>query len=173
MKIIFIDLARRTGFAFGDSAAKPISWSVELGAPGEVGLHCAALARQLEMCREAHGAPDLVGIEHWMPPRKGMVDKNVEPSLRLNGAVHAIVGGLWKRPVVEPYPATIRAQVCGQANAGDRRETKKMVVATVKLLGLMPKDAPNDDDRADALAGWWWTASTHGRSWPGGEFNLR
>ena len=150
---------------------KPMSWSVDLGSPGDHGLQCGELARQLSKFCEDYGTPDLCGIEHWMPPRKGMVDKNVEPSLRLNGAAHAIVGGVWGCRIVEPYPATIRAAVCGQSNAGDRRETKKMVVAAVKMLGLLPAGS-TDDDRADALAGWHFTALTFGRAFPA-EFALR
>jgi Holliday junction resolvasome RuvABC endonuclease subunit len=172
MRVLFLDLARRTGFAFGDSRMKPISWSVELSQPGEdAALQCAELARQLSKFRDEFGEPDLCGIEHWMPPRKGIVDKNVEPSLRLNGAVHAIVGGIWRCRVVEPHASTIRVAVCGKAHAGGRDETKKMVVSCVKMLGLLPKHS-TDDDRADALAGWHFIASTFAREFPA-EFMLR
>ena len=172
MRVLFLDLARRTGFAFGDSRMKPMSWSVELSeVGGDAGLQCAELARQLLKFREEFGDPDLCGIEHWMPPRKGLIDKNIEPSLRLNGAVHAIVGGIWRCRVVEPYPATIRVAVCGKAHAGERADTKKMVISAVKMLGLLPGQS-TDDDRADAVAGWHFVASTFSRSWPS-EFTLR
>jgi Holliday junction resolvasome RuvABC endonuclease subunit len=171
MRILFLDLARRTGFAFGDTRMKPMSWSADLGPEGEHGLWCGALARELTKFHEEYGQPDLVGIERWMAVRKGMIDKNVEPSLRLNGAAHAVVGGLWGCRVLEPAAATIRVAVCGRAHAGDRGETKKMVVATVQMLGLLPK-ACHDDNRADALAGWHFLASTESRAFPA-EFVLR
>ena len=172
MKIASFDLARLTGGALGESSARPFSWTWELGEPGsDIGLWCGALARELEEFRKAYGIPDLAVIEHWLPPRPGMVDKNVEPSLRLNGAAHAIIGGVWGCRIVEPFPATVRAAVCGRANAGERKETKKMVLATVKLLGLLPANC-FDDNRADALAGWHWASSVYGRGVPGGELVL-
>lgn len=86
--------------------------------------------------------------------------QNVESSLRLNGAAHAIMGGIYRCKIVEPTAATIRAAVCGRADAAGRDETKRMVVRTVQLLGMLPGDS-KDDDRADAIAGWLWAAAVY------------
>ncbi len=172
MRVLFLDLARRTGLAFGDSRMKPMSWFADLGAPGsDVGLQCGELARQLEKCRDDYGPPDLVGIEKWMNPRGQPAQSIIESSLRLNGVVHAVVGGLWGCRIVEPTADTIRKMVCGRARTGDRKKTKRMVIAAVQALGLLPA-ASVDDDRADAIAGWFFCCSNYASRWPA-EFNLR
>jgi len=172
MKILALDLARQTGFAVGDAAdPKPVSWSASLGSPGEVGLQCGEIARQINLAIANHGRPDLVCIERWMAPFGQKSQANVESALRLNGAAHAIVGGVHRIPIVEPAADTVRAAVCGQKNAGDRDATKRMVVRTAQMLGMLGPEA-KDDNRADAVLLWAWAVSTHGKRWPG-AFELR
>ncbi len=171
MRLLSLDLARKCGWASGDSAEKPTSWSSALGEPGDaIGLQCGELARQLVAYRRKHGVPDLVCIEHHMAPKSQPSDKIIVSSLMLRGTVHAIMGGVYGCKIAEPYPATIRSAVCGRANAGDRDATKRMVVATMHALALLPKDV-RDDNRADALAGWHYCASTFGGKWPS-DFTL-
>lgn len=106
----------------------------------------------------------------WLPLEVQKNWRAAEMALRLNGCVHGFAA-VYGVPVVQIYPATIRAAVCGQANAGDRAATKAMVVATMKLLKLMPENAPDDDDRADALCGWRYCEAVYGRRAPA-EFVL-
>lgn len=165
--ILSIDLGRRTGFASGRAGnTPPASWSHELGPAGEVGLQCAELARHLEATVEAHGRPDVVCIEKWLNPFAQKSAQAVESSLRLNGAVHAIMGGRYHCNIVEPADSTIRAAVCGMGRAGKRDQSKAMVIQTMKLLKMLPADS-FDDNRADAVAGWVWTSTVYAR-----EFRL-
>jgi Holliday junction resolvasome RuvABC endonuclease subunit len=90
-----------------------------------------------------------------------MAALSMEDSLRLNGAAHAIAG-VYGIEVVEPYPATVRSQVCGKPHAGDRKSTKKLVIDTLILRGLVPKTF-RDDDAADAIAGLVWAESNFAR----------
>lgn len=163
--ILFLDLARKTGWARGVAGEKPASGSIDLGEPGDGGLIVGALGAWLVEHRRAHGVPDLVGIERWMLNPKMLQIKQIESSLRLNGAVHAIMGGVYHVRIVELAAATIRKAVCGQANAGDRKATKAMVCRTMTLRGLLPAGSA-DDDRGDALAGWVYCESVYGRSAP-------
>ena len=166
MDILSLDLARRVGWARGTAGKTPDSGSFELGAPGgNVGLLAGELARRLVQMRRDRGVPDLVIVERWIPLRASVNDRSVEVALRLNGACHAILGGIYNVLIVEPAAATIRAAVCGKANAGTRAETKAMVVHSVVLRGLLPKNSV-DDDRADALAGWVWAESVYGKTAP-------
>lgn len=165
--ILFLDLATSTGWAYGVAGQKPISGSFKVGrggyGPGQLGVW-------LRDFRREHGIPDLIGIEKWLPLRAAVNDRAVEVALRLNGAAHCMAA-IYGVPVAEPTVQAIRAAVCGRASAGSREETKAMVVATMKLLKLMPADAKDDDDRADALAGWSWCEAVYGRCAPA-EFIL-
>lgn len=181
MEILFLDLATNTGWARGNAGSIPKSGSVKLGkdglGPGQLGLW---LRDHVRLC----GKPDLIGVEKWMPVNAQRSDKNIEVSLRLNGAVHAIAG-VYTIRVAEIYASTMRAAVCGRASAaGDvygvpksmlkaaqRAATKAMVVKTAKLLNLMPADAKDDDDRADALIGFRYCEAIYGRRAPA-EFIL-
>jgi hypothetical protein len=179
--ILSLDLARNMGWALGPAGKTPDSGSKELGSKGSnVGLWCGELSRWLRDLKRERGAPGLVIIERWIAPNRFMVrsDKSIEVALRLNGAVHAIMGGIYNVMIVEPTADTIRAAVCGRKSAGigntadeRRAETKAMVCKTMKMLKLIPADAPDDDDRADAVCGWRWGEANYGRRAPA-EFTL-
>jgi Holliday junction resolvasome RuvABC endonuclease subunit len=104
-----------------------------------------------------------------MPVNAQKSDRNIETSLRLDGAANA-VAGVWGVPVATIAASTIRAAVCGRANAGDRAATKAMVVQTMIFLGLLPTGCTSDD-RADSLAGWRYCEAVYGRMAPN-EFVL-
>lgn len=166
MLILSIDLGRRTGFAIGRAGnSAPLSWSVELGPAGEVGLQCAELARHLQAIVVDNGIPTITCVEKWLAPFAQKSQLAVESSLRLNGAVHAVLGSL-RCNIVEPADSTVRAAVCGQGRTGNRDDTKAMVLKTLKLLKMLPTDS-FDDNRADAVAGWVWTSTVYAR-----EFRL-
>lgn len=161
MRLLFLDTARKCGFAYGDAGTVPASGSIALREPGaQNALALGALGRWLRDHVRTHGKPDLIGVEHWMAPGAQPSGKAVEDALRLNGAVHAIAG-VYGIPVTEPYPSTIRSQVCGKVSVPGQSKrggktlsnTKWLVIDTVALRGLLPKDS-TDDNRADAVAGW-------------------
>lgn len=171
MKILALDLARKFGWCRGEAGSIPESGSETLRAPGEPnGLALGALARWLEDSVLVCKAPDLLVIEHWLPPFGQKGAAVVEDSLRMNGACHAIAG-LHGLTVLEPYPATVRALVCGRATMPgetlrDGRKlsnTKWMVIETMILRGYLPARC-TDDNRADACALWCWAEAVHGRT---------
>lgn len=162
MDILSLDTARVTGFARGVSGQKPFYGSVMLRKSGEPnGLAPGALGRWLRDHVREHGKPDLLVVEKWMSPKAQKSVSIIEDSLRLNGACHAIAG-VYGIEIVEPYPSTVRAQVCGKANAGDRASTKLLVINSLIARGLVPRGF-KDDDAADSLAGWVWAEANFAR----------
>lgn len=168
MKFLFLDLGRRTGFAYGESGTVPVSGSITLrGVDDDNGLALGKMARWLRDHVKEHGKEDLWGIEHWMPPKSSKDLNSVEDALRQNGAVHAIAG-VYGIGITEPYPATIRSQVCGRPHRmtvdlkGNKvSDTKNMVIETMIFRRLIPADC-RDDNRADAVCGWvWMEANKH------------
>lgn len=107
-----------------------------------------------------------------MAPGAQKSGKAVEDALRLNGAIHA-VAGVYGINITEPYPASIRKEVCGRAfvpgegviNGKKMSNTKILVIQTVILRGMAPKDCV-DGDRCDAIAGWIWLESHFSRMAP-------
>ena len=159
--MLFLDLARVTGYCRGRAGTPPISGSIVLRKTGEPnGLAPGALGRWLRDHVRKFGKPDLIGIEAWMSPRAQKHVAIIEDSLRLNGAVHAIAG-VYGIEITEPAAATVRKAVCGHANdpgetrVGGRmmKNSKLMVIRNVIMRGLLPADCL-DDNRADAVAGW-------------------
>lgn len=169
---MFLDLGRLTGYCYGDAGTVPTSGSVVLRKTSEdPALGLGRLARWLRDHVKVNGKPDLLGIEHYMPTRGADGHTNihsVEYALRLNGAVHAVTG-VYGIEVTEPYPATIRSQVCGAPygpkGPDGKRDTKGMVVRTVTLLGLVPHGTV-DEDRCDAVAGWVYLQANFARMAP-------
>jgi hypothetical protein len=95
-------------------------------------------------------------VERWLPPKAQPNAAAVEDSLRLSGACHAIAG-LFGITVLEPYPATVRALVCGRAH--DPAGTKAMVIRTMIMRGYLPNGC-TDGDRADACCLFCWAEAT-------------
>lgn len=157
MNLMFLDLGRLTGYCYGPAGSVPTSGSIVLRKTSEdSGLGLGKLGRWLRDHVRANGAPDLIGIEHWLPPDAAVNNKALVDGLRLNGAVHSIAG-VYGISITEPYPATIRSQVCGaaygQRQVSGKRDTKAMVIRTVTILGMVPPGT-TDEDRCDAVAGW-------------------
>jgi hypothetical protein len=151
VKLLFIDAARKCGLCWGAAGNIPTSCSVVLRGPSdEPALGLGALARWLRDHVRKEGKPDLVGVEKWLPIRGSKNDRGVEDALRLNGVVHGIFG-IYGVRVCEPYPSSIRAEVCGRPfDKGG--QTKKMVIDMMILRGYLSADCA-DDNRADACAG--------------------
>lgn len=170
MLIMALDAARRTGWCIGEAGKIPVSGSVVLRKAGDPnGLALGALARWMVAVKKEHGKPDLLVCEHWLPPRASPDAHSVEDALRLNGVVNAIAG-VWGVDVAEPYPSTVRAQVCGKAHDKDLPGgSKMMVLQNIIRRKLVPIDCA-DLDRADACALWVWAESNFARM--NGQFIL-
>lgn len=153
MKLVFLDLGRRTGFAYGPAGQIPRSGTYDLrkASDGDKGLALGRLATWLSEHFDNHGKPDLLGVEHWLPPKASPDLHSVEDALRMNGVVHAVCA-LYGVNVIEPYPSTIRSAVCGKPHDAVGG-TKAMVLKTMKFRGYLQADE-TDGDRADACAGW-------------------
>lgn len=169
MRLLALDLGRKTGFAYGDAGKIPTSGSIVLRKTGEPNaLALGMLARWLRDHVRTHGKPDLIAAEHWMAPGAQPSGAAVEDALRLNGVVHCIAG-VYGIDVTEPYPATIRSQVCGAAYGprmpDGKRDTKGMVIRTVTRLGMVPVGTM-DDNLCDAIATFIWAESNFARVSP-------
>jgi hypothetical protein len=178
VNLMFLDLGRLTGYCYGPAGSVPTSGSIVLRkTSGDPALGLGRLARWLRDHVRVNGKPDLLGIEHYLPTRGADGHTNihsVEYALRLNGCVHA-VAGVYGIEVTEPYPATIRSQVCGapygQRQADGKRNTKEMVLRTMILLGYVPKNCVNED-QADAACGFAYLEAAFARKAPA-NFVLR
>ena len=80
----------------------------------------------------------------------------------MNGVVNA-VAGVWGVDVTEPYPATVRSQVCGKPHdTSQQNGTKIMVAQNMILRKLVPIDCV-DYDRTDSVCAWVWAESNFAR----------
>ncbi len=150
MKILALDLAVVTGYAIGIAGEIPQSGSVRLKRrddPAEVApFNMLAFLRD----RFVLDKPDLVAIEHYMHPvASKSADATILQLFCFGVAVAACqaYGLRYEAPRVD----AIRKHFCGQRNAGNRGDTKRMVLARAKTLGYVPRDC-TDDNRADACA---------------------
>lgn len=154
MNILSLDLAMKTGVAFGPAGAIPESTVWKLRERGEDFMDEGPnLLRRLEkLC--AVRPPDVIVVEAWMSPAAQPQNVNVVNQLLVHGA---LIGwcGLRGIRLEHVAAATARKHVCGKANEKGREATKAMVVRTCHMLGLLPKDVL-DDNRADALVCWRW-----------------
>ncbi len=150
MLILALDLGTRTGFAFGEAGRIPASSSVTLKKPSEE--HEVA-ARNLARFLRDHTAgrrPDLIAVEHYLPPSAQQHDAPVISSLLLAGALQAFAGSHDVR-VEAPHPGTVRKHFLGRANLGDRKLTNAAVVSRALALRYLPPGCA-DWDRANACA---------------------
>jgi len=164
-----LDLATRSGWAYGPPGEVPSSGSVILKKPNEgravaFANLIAFLAREWAIVR-----PALVVKESSLTLEAFKTLGMSEAQVRLQFGLHAVVEGLAVRFGVtiglnpetgrDPTDSVIRKHFLGIGRLGTREETKAAVVNRCHLLGLMSRDT-NDDNRADALATHDW-ASAH------------
>ncbi len=167
MRVLALDPATCTGFAFGDGSGIPESGSVRLrygedSEPDDIAAGMAAfLLRQIRAYK-----PDLIIVEAYLPPGTQMHQAPVISSLLLHGAIAAMCG-LYRISLTTCTAAQFRKHFVGRstakprskgartakAKAEDRRANKQIVIDRAKLLRWLPESC-NDDNRADALAIW-------------------
>lgn len=163
LNILFFDLGRRCGYAYGPVGKPPVAGSIVLRKPAEPNaLALGALARWFRDHIRDIGKPDLVGIEKWLPVAASRDDDSTEDALRMNGAIHAVCG-VYKLSTVEPTVNEIRMAICGKTHDKRGVGTKQMVINTLALRGLVPRDE-TDDNKCDAIAGWLWVEAYYGRT---------
>lgn len=164
MKILALDLAVRTGFAFGGPGSPVASGVVALKKPNEdrsvaFGNLIAWLDERLRADR-----PDMVIREAPLALQAFRTLGNAAFTVRVTHGLHGIVEAMCQRYGIrseEAADATVRKHFIGRANCGNRQATKAAVIQRCHVLGYMPRDA-HDNDRADACALFDYASATFG-----------
>lgn len=146
--ILFLDLATKTGWCDGIPDARPESGTMKLGrtnaSDAEVfGNLMAWLGARLSDRRYAR-------VVYEAPVGPGMKGKTQYKTARRLGGLCSIVEGvchLTGHPVYQASASSIRKAVLGN---GRPENPKEAVIAHVRHLGFEPQD----DNEADAIAGW-------------------
>lgn len=164
MKIMALDPATVTGFAVGSPGEIPTSGSVRLKRPNE-GSDVAAF-NMLCFLRDRWvlDKPDLLCVEHFMSPVAQKSADAVILQIQVFGVIVAMARAYSVR-LEAPHRQTILKHFCGQANAGTRDATKRMVLQRARMLGYLPRECI-DDNRADAIAAWDYAGATYARTQP-------
>lgn len=159
MLILALDIATNCGFAYGPAGGIPRSGVVVLKRPKDI-IEIAPfnLVAWLRDLMKRGTIPDLVVVEAYIsiasPIHKSAA--SIELQVQCHGAIQAYCRCHGIRIEKVPTP-TIRKHFCGRAHAGDRAETKRMVVQRCVQLGYLPRGCL-DDNRADACAVFDWAA---------------
>lgn len=173
MKLLCLDLGRKTGIAVGEAGViPPRIWTEILARKGEgYEAACERLGPVLRDWLRLEN-PDMIVIEHWLHPIAHPDANAVIMQFHLHGVVRGIAG-CRSIPIRMPQPAEIRSHFCGKAfamprsrgprtaaqKAEARKATKAMVINRAVLLGYLPRGS-DADDSADAAAMFDW-ASVH------------
>jgi hypothetical protein len=168
MMVWALDLATRTGYAYGEPGRMPTSGALILKKPKEP--RAVALGNLLWWLNDkwSERKPDLVVTEAPLTLQAFLLLHSSQDNVRMHHSMHGVVEAMCARfgitgdKKIETYPATYRKHFLGRANFGSREATKWEMVVRARLLGLMPQDS-DDEDRADALGLHDWACATHGR----------
>lgn len=165
MIVYALDLATHTGFAVGRAGAPPPRAGLHVLKQDDQ-HHSVACGNLIEILNREWNEkrPDLVAIEKILNLPAFANMNSSSNSVILQIKLHGIVGGMCERfaiPLREGADSTIRKHFTGKGRAGNRDETKAMVIARCHQLGLMPLNC-HDDNIADALAIHDWASATFG-----------
>jgi hypothetical protein len=160
MKLLALDIGRRTGFAIGDPTAddKPRIGAVRLrrdgqGPDAQAG-NLGCWLRDLFVT----DLPDLIVAEDFMNPAASKSADATISQLLSHGALTGIAFCYGIK--VERVPAAkVRKHFIGHSSGGDRNRTNEQVVKRAIMLGYLPRES-TDWDRANA-AGTYDYAATH------------
>lgn len=163
MNILAVDLATRTGAAFGPPSGKPVTWPVDFSKARE---HGARLAQVLRWTRKMVEdlQPDLIAYE---APIGGKDTGHL--LVGMAAVLHATAHDLGVR-VVDYHSATVRKHFIGKAmtardfpalsHAAAKKAIKHKVADRCRLLGWEVQDL----DCADAAALWDYACSNESRA---------
>ena len=177
MLIAALDIATRTGFAFGEPGSKPRTDLWRLKQPSEhydvVGGNIGKKIRDL--CFLADTRPDLIVFESPIPPyqeqgkgeRKNPIRRSIESILLPQRAVGGLQGvaECYGIEVMGVHLSKVRTHFIGRASAGSPEATKAAVISRCMALGYVPRGF-KDDNICDALALWDWACAIRGRHVP-------
>lgn len=155
--IISLDVGRSLGFASGlPGTKKPFSESVKLGKSSDRRPEVAGnLIGFLDDTFRKH-KPALVFKEAPLTLGAFAVLGVSDASVRSHYGLHAVVEGMctrWGIRWTECPDSTIRKHFIGKGRLGSREATKAAVLSRCIQLGYLPRGC-DEEDRADALAGW-------------------
>jgi hypothetical protein len=184
MKLLALDLARKTGWAYGIAGQRPRS-GVEEVRPTSLDIEHGAggIARFVrDLCYLADSRPDLIVFEAPMPifndtdergerTVKRSPDSLAQPPMLVGAVVGlaACYGIDWRKA----HPATWRKHFLGRSNFGSSDATKRAVVERCRVLGYIGRDrvitnqkADKLFDECDALGLWDFASAKFGRAAP-------
>lgn len=160
--ILSVDQNTKTGWACGrPKDAVPASGCVVLSKnrnPSEIMFNMMQFMRD----KIIEFQPVLI-VREALLPMKATPNQRQETG-EITIGTYGIVGGAAYGHGIRletAHPATVRKFFIGHGNKGNSKATKDAVVQRCHLLGLMPTTSTNDD-RADAIAQWYWAASVYG-----------
>ena len=167
MRILTLDLATTTGFAFGEAGAVPESGSVILSKKGDDAHQPSRalgtwLRKRFFTFKDSY--PTLIVAEDLMSPDAQPHQSVIISQILLHGSLNCLAAnyGVEVRRVAA---STVRKHFCGKAfalprgkgprtpkeRAEARAATKAMVLRQCHLLNYFPRSV-DDDNRADAVA---------------------
>lgn len=161
MKVLALDLATKTGVAFGSVGGKPFAQTVHLGA-SEYARYAKAQSMVHTLIDRL--SPDLVVIEAPVGGPK--------TSQFLVGLIACVAGAAHGRgvPVKTYFPSTVRKHFLGKALtvrdfpsksiAASKNALKQVVISKCHMLGW----TVNDDNQADACALWEYACAMESRA---------
>ena len=159
IRILALDVATKTGAAYGPSDGTPTSWTWKLKTPDDTPTRAARrLGIELRDFLTA-STVDLIVVEAPIAPG-AITNTNANTIRLLHGlsmVVHGIAGPYGIR-CEEANVQTVRKRFLGVARPAD---PKAAVLAQCKSLCWLDSDC-RDDNRADALALWSFAASQYG-----------
>jgi crossover junction endodeoxyribonuclease RuvC len=160
MRILALDLATKTGWAYGKAGSRPKYGVERLKKPtDDVTRACRTLGRLIvRFCRDEDFRPALIVYEAPLTPFAGHADqrqRSIESVIMPQQLVGAVESNAehWGVPCRPVHAGSVRKHFCGRANFGDRSATKKAVIERCHALRLLPADV-KDDNIADAVACW-------------------
>lgn len=159
MRILALDVATKTGAAYGPADGIPTSWSWKLKTPDDIPTKAA---RQLGIeLRDFLGSSKVELIVIEAPIAPGALSHTNGNTIRLlhglSMVVHGIAGPYGIR-CIEANVQTVRKHFLGAARP---ENPKAHVLQRCKALGWLDVDC-KDDNRADALSLWSFAAAQHG-----------
>lgn len=149
MKVLALDIAKVTGFAFGEAGTIARSGSVRLG--DDPRSMCRNLLCFLkEQFFSFHDRPELVAIE---APLNAVAHQSGASIPYAFGGAYVADALCWAYGARVEFANVdqVRKHFIGKARTGNRNETKRAVIQRGIHLGYLPRGC-RDDNRADACA---------------------
>lgn len=148
MTTLALDLATRSGWAYGSPGARPSSGTIDLprgGGPGQLGAVNAALADALGDLLRLH-SPRRIIFEAPAMHMAGRSPHTARLLIYLAGVVE-LVAYRWEIACFEAQVQTVRSKL-GIRKAEDDRDWKAAVMRWCRAQGHDPRD----DNQGDAIA---------------------